>query len=111
MSQRIFPQCDPHLFLQDQDLESLKVGELSLLFPAGTLLGPCGASGLVVDTSLGPVLLDSSRSCTARQLADDLLGEGDVGQRDGLALNVWRIDQDLVYVKDTALVERIPEFQ
>ena len=73
------------LLLENHNLESIKVGQLSPGIPRGNLLSPARSTPLGINIGLLPVLLDGSRAGGAGDLRGDDGSQGDMGEGDGLA--------------------------
>jgi hypothetical protein len=72
------------LLLEDEDLETLKVGELTSSLSLGDLLTPRRLGPLLIDSRRLPELGNSSRASSTGELRDNDLSQSDVSKRDGL---------------------------
>lgn len=73
------------LLLQNHDLESLKVGQVSSSLSLLDLLSPCRFVPLLFDSS--PSLSDSSRASSSGKLGDDVRGQNNVAEGNSLSRN------------------------
>lgn len=88
------------LFPQHHDLESLKVGQSTLSLSGSQLLGPVGRGPLAVNVSSSPLLGNGTGSRTSWQFLQDDGGQDNLGQSDGLSVDVGSVNQDLKLVKE-----------
>lgn len=84
------------LLLQNQHLESLKVGQRGSSQLGSQLLGPRGGSPLALDVGSGPLLGDSAGSGASGQVGKDDGGQNNLVQGDGLSLDLRTVNQDLL---------------
>lgn len=87
---------EPPLLLQNHNLEAVKVVQCPSLLRGADLLGVCGLRPLLLDTRLLPGLSDDAGAGASGKRRNDDRCKGDVAEREGLAGDVRRIDQDLM---------------
>jgi len=88
------------LLLQHHNLEPLEIVESSPLLAGHPLLSPCRLRPLLVDFRFLPRLLDDSATGSTGQFGEDVRGERNVFQGDGLTFDRWRVDEYSFMVDD-----------
>ena len=92
---------ETRLLLQSHDLEPLEIRQSSSLLLLAALLGPRTLLPLCLNTSLLPLRLDNTSSCTPRELLENEGCENELCKSDRLTWNgdfgvcCWSIDEGL----------------
>lgn len=88
------------LLLEHQNLEALKVSEVSTALAASDVLGPGSGLPLLVGLVGSPGLLDLSSAGTTVDLGDNNVGKSDVVEVGTVARNLGAIYKDVLVVND-----------